>query len=199
MADEPSNAPSGGPGGTPSSEPPAVPPANQRGAPATEPSAPATKPGAAATKPRKERRLARHLRHARTVWHDPKSLGGIIREGLLGIWRARGGGFYGLGYVVTFVMLEVKLLAGELVGSASFLEFLQSQLVEYLFRMGLMSFVNVLLAFLWPLLLLEQVGPWGLVLLAVGYFGFERGLRPRAEAMFPELRRADGADDDTGE
>lgn len=192
MADEPSNTASDGPGGAPPTEPPAAPPAN-------EPSPPATTPDAPAAKPRKERRLARHLRHARTVWHDPKSIGGILRDGLLGIWRARGGGFYGLGYVVTFVMLEVELLAGELVGSESFLEFLQSQLVEYLFRMGIMSFVNVLLAFIWPLLLLEAVGTWGIAVLIVGYFGFEYGLRPRAEALFPELLTADDADDDGSE
>lgn len=137
--------------------------------------------------------MSRHARHARMVWHDPRSLGTLIRQGLLGLWRARGGGLYGLGYVVAFVLLEVKVVVGEFAGSEGVIAFLGDQLLEYLLRLGLMSFVNVVLAFLWPLLLLERLGVWGLLLLPAAYLLFERWLRPRVEAAFPELRRTSDA------
>jgi hypothetical protein len=131
--------------------------------------------------------LARHLRHARTLRADPKSAGPLLRAGLLGIWRARGGGFYGLGYLVTFVLLEVRLLATEVAQSEGVAEFVGSQLLEYLFRVGILSLLNVVQALIWPLLVLGQTGPWGLALLPLGYLAFERWLRPRVEAAFPEL------------
>jgi len=132
------------------------------------------------------------------LWHEPRSAPRLLRAALLRIWRARGGGFYGLGYVVTFVVMEVRLVAGEFQGSDSMLSFLSDQLLEYLFRLGVMSFVNVLLAFLWPLFVLEHLQGWGVPVLLVGYFVFERWLRPRLEATFPELNHAEGRESPTG-
>jgi hypothetical protein len=140
-------------------------------------------------KPRKEGRLTRHLRHARELRADPASAGALLRSGLLGIWRARGGGFYGLGYLITFLLLEARLLISELAQSDGVMDFVGGQIVEYLLRLGLLSVLNVLQAFIWPLHVLGALGFWGLVLLAISYFAFERGLRPRVESAFPELRR----------
>lgn len=149
-------------------------------------------------RPRKERRLTRHARHARMVWDDPRSAGSILREGLLGLWRARGGGLYGLGYVITFVVLEIRLAVTELASSEGVLEFLGNQFLEYLLRLGVGSFVNALLAFLWPFLLLERVGGWGLLVLPGAYLLFERWLRPVIEARFPELARSRETSDHSG-
>lgn len=155
------------------------------------PQAPDSTPEAPA-KRRRERRLARHLRHARTVWQQPRAAGPLVRQALLGVWRSRGGGFYGLGYLVTFVVLEAGLIATEFAASSGVLDFVSSQLVEYLLRLGLMSFVNVLLAFLWPLLLLKHLGPWGLAVLAGGYLVYLRWIRSLVESAFPELARKTG-------
>lgn len=138
---------------------------------------------------RRERWLARRLRLAATVRDDPGSLPGLLRDGLLGIWRSRGGGLYGLGYLVTFVILEVRLVVGEFGGSDSLLTFLSDQLLQYLLRLGYMSLVNALLALLWPIWLLERLGGWGLLILIIGFLTFPRWLRPGLEALVPELRR----------
>lgn len=140
-------------------------------------------------RPRKERWLARHVRHGREIWNDPRSAGNLLRDGLIGIWRARGGGFYGLGYLITFVILEARMAIGQIEGSDSVLGFVGGQLVDYVLRLGFMSVVNVLLAFLWPLFVLQHLAAWGALLLVVGYFGFERWLRPVVEASVPELRK----------
>lgn len=139
-------------------------------------------------KPRKERRLARHARHARMVWHDPSTFGPLLRDGMIAIWRSRGGGLYGFGYLVTFVILEVRLVVSEFDASGGLFEFLTDQLLEYLFRLGFMSLANVVLAFLWPLLVIERFQLWGIVGLGLGYLVFERWLRGLIEAQIPELK-----------
>jgi len=106
------------------------------------------------------------------------------------IWRSRGGGLYGFGYLVTFVILEVRLVASEFDASGGVFEFFSDQLLEYLFRLGFMSLANVVLAFLWPLLLIERFQLWGILALGVGYFVFERWLRAAIEAQIPELKPA---------
>jgi hypothetical protein len=140
-------------------------------------------------KPRKEGRLARHRRHARALAADPRSAGALLRSGLLGIWRARGGGFYGLGYLLTFLLLEVRLLTTEFAQSDGLADFVGGQFVEYLFRLGFLSLLNVVQAFIWPAHVFGVLGAWALVLLPLGYLAFERGLRQRIEAAFPELRK----------
>jgi len=89
---------------------------------------------------------------------------------------------------VTFVVLEVRLVFSEFDASAGLLEFLSDQLLEYLFRLGFMSLANVVLAFLWPLLVVERFQLWGIVGLGLGYLVFERWLRGLIEAQIPELK-----------
>jgi len=114
----------------------------------------------------------------------------MLRAALLRLWQARGGGFYGLGYVVTFIVLEVKLVTGEFLGSESVVQFVTHELLEYVFRFGLLSLLNGVLALMWPVFVLAWLGPWGLAVLAGGYFAFERAGRPVVERWFPEIREA---------
>ncbi len=139
----------------------------------------------------KEGRLARHRRIAREIYAEPRSIPGHIRRALISAWAGRGAGFYGLGWIVTFIAMEVNMIAGEVVESGSVGEFLGSQLLEYLLRIGFMSFLNSLLALLWPAYVLEWVGGlWGVTLLVGGYLMFEYGIRPIVEGVFPELKEA---------
>lgn len=140
-------------------------------------------------------RLARHAANARALWANPRSAPSVLRGALLGIWRSRGGGFYGLGYLVTFLLLEVRMLFRELAGSDGVLEFVGSQALEYLLRLSLLSLLNALQAFVWPLLMFAKLGPLSLLLLLAGYLAFERVLRPRLEVAFPELRKPAGVAD----
>jgi hypothetical protein len=154
-----------------------------------EPPPDAAASGGGSGRKSRERRLARHARHARMVWEDPRSASTLMRDGLLRLWAARGGGLYGLGYVVTFLWLEIRLVVSEFDASGGILDFVTDQLVEYLFRLGFMSLANMAMAFVWPALLLDRMGAWALVLLGLGYLAFEHGLRPILEQRFPELRR----------
>ena len=143
----------------------------------------------------KEGRIARHVRVAREVREEPRRAGTLVREGLLNVWRARGGGFYGLGYLIAFLILEIRMLTGEVGDSAGVVEFVTSQLFEYLLRFAVMSFVNVALAMIWPVYLLQLLGVWGFVVLGGGYLLFEKVLRPHVENWLPELRAPDPTPD----
>lgn len=80
------------------------------------------------------------------------------------------------------------MLAGDVGESATVVDFVASQAAEYLFRFTVMSLVNVLLAMIWPLYVLDWIGAWGFALLGGGYFVFELVLRPLVEGWIPELR-----------
>lgn len=139
-------------------------------------------------KRRRPGRLRRLAGHAQTLRREPRAAGPLLRASLLEIWRARGGGFYGLGYLVTFLILEARMVGSEFAESDSLATFLSSQLLEYVLRLGLLSLVNALQAFIWPALLFLVIGFWAVPVLVAGHLGFERWLRPRIESVFPELR-----------
>lgn len=147
-------------------------------------------PGENSSRQKSEGRLARHRRIAREVYAQPRSLGGHIRDGFLSVWIARGAGFYGLGWILAFLVLEINMFSSELAESDGVGEFVGGQLIEYVLRVGFLSVVNSLLAFIWPAYLLEWLSGYGFLVLIGGYFGFERVVRPLVEGHFPELREA---------
>jgi len=137
-----------------------------------------------------ESRLNRHRRVAREIIHEPRSIGGHLRSLLVAVWVRRGAGFYGLGWMVAFVVLEVNLFTSELAQSDGVVEFVGGQLLEYLLRIGFMSFINTLIALLWPLYVLQWWSGYGILLLIGGYLLFEKLLRPVIESALPELAAA---------
>lgn len=98
------------------------------------------------------------------------------------IWQARGGGFYACGFVVTFFWLEAKMFVDDIAAAAGIGDYLTGQLVEKLFRYFGESFVNGLLAVIWPVFLIDFRPPWGIAILAGGYVVFTYLLRKPIEA-----------------
>jgi DNA integrity scanning protein DisA with diadenylate cyclase activity len=110
----------------------------------------------------------------------------LLRRWLVKLWASRGGGFYGLGYVVTFIALEIQSLSGDLTSVSG----LVAQAAQYLIRFSIESFINGVSALIWPVYLFQWLGGLGVVVLAVGYAGFEYAIRPVMEAFLPEIREA---------
>ena len=142
-----------------------------------------------------ESRLARHHRIARELYAEPRAAGGYVRDAFISVWIRHGAGFYGLGWVVAFIVLEVNFATEEIGASEGVLDFFGAQFFEYLFRFGFMSIVNTLLAAIWPVYLLQWSTGYGFAVLVVGYFAFEKLLRPVVEQRFPELAAARAAVD----
>ncbi len=139
---------------------------------------------------KKESRLARHRRIAEEIYAEPRTAGEHLRRAFVTVWASHGAGFYGLGWICAFVVLEFNLITGEFGESEGVGDFLGSQLLEYVFRVGFMSFVNGILASIWPVYVIEWLGAWAIVVLLGGYLAFEKLLRPAVEAWSPELKAA---------
>jgi len=118
----------------------------------------------------------------KTLVNEPKSFPGelrlVVKRFLRTLWNARGGGLYACGYLVTFVWLEIRTIGGELLASESALAFVTEQFIETFFRLISESFVNSILAFVWPAFLLQWSPLWGALLLAVLYLAFPRYIKP---------------------
>lgn len=142
---------------------------------------------AGAAKENKPGRLTRYVQTAKRLHAEPKSIGPMMREALVRVWSARGGGFYGLGYVVAFIVIEVRMFTGEILDSSSVAGFALAQIFEYAIRVSFLSFINVFLAFVWPVYVLNFAGGYGIAALLLGYIAFEKLLRPVVESHFPEL------------
>ena len=147
-------------------------------------------PPPAEPSPRTPGRIARHVQTAQQIYAEPRSAIGMLRTFVVRLWVARGAGFYGLGYLAAFVVLEVRMFAGEIVESDGVVELVTHQALEYVLRIGFMSFVNSFLALLWPIYVARWLGGWGLLMLLGGYLAFEHLLRPQVEAHIPELKEA---------
>jgi hypothetical protein len=123
------------------------------------------------------------------AWHlgrQPAAILPLLRRWLVKLWASRGGGFYGLGYVVTFVVLEVQSLSGGLTSVSG----LMAQAVQYVIRFSIDSFLNGVFALMWPVYLFRWLGGLGVVVLVVGYAGFDYVIRPVVETALPEIREA---------
>jgi hypothetical protein len=136
----------------------------------------------------KQGRFARHFQEAKRLSREPTYAFPLLRRWLIALWATRGGGFYGLGYVVTFVVLEViSLEQGVLSGSSSFIA---AQAVQYVIGFSIDSIGNTIRAAIWPVFLIDWLGPLGILLFFAGGFVFERAVRPSVEAWLPDLKEA---------
>jgi len=112
---------------------------------------------------------------------DPKSLGPRFNRFLLELWKSRGGGFYGLGYVITFVWLEISLFFGDVAESEGVTDFVTQQITEWLFRFAFESMLNSLMALVWPFLVINRFATNGILALIAGYLLFQHLVKPRLD------------------
>ncbi len=129
---------------------------------------------------------------------------GWFRRWFVKVWKARGGGFYALGFAATFIYLEVTTVAGEFVESASLMAFFTEQLIEFVFRFAIDTIRNMVMSFIWPVYWIEWQPPFGAIALGVGYVVFAKYIKqPITDWMFPDGEPVDekqsGNDDSSNE
>ena len=103
------------------------------------------------------------------------------------IWRTRGGGFYGLGYVVTFVVLEVRAFIGNFEGDGDIATMIVQEVLQFFFRFAAQSFVNGFIGFGWPIFVFDYLKGWAILVLGASWFVFDRWAKPWINARVPEL------------
>lgn len=139
---------------------------------------------------KKEGRIARHSRLAQEAWNEPASILHWSRNWLVRLWITKGGGFYGLGYVITFVSLEIRAISGDFSGSSGIGDLITSQLVQYVIRFSVDSLLNAVFAVIWPVYLLQWANGLGIIVLVGAYVVFRLGVYPLLENWIPELKEA---------
>lgn len=100
------------------------------------------------------------------------------------IWKARGGGYYAAGFVVTFLWLEVTTFVREVAAADSVGSFVTEQLFEFVVRFTVQSIENTVMAFLWPVSVIERWQLPGLIAVVLGYFVFRHFVKHRLERWF---------------
>lgn len=125
---------------------------------------------------------------------EPRSIGSMMRKGLIDLWRARGGGAYGFGYMVTFVVLEVRGGIAQFAETLTEGTTLLAMVIEVVARFGLETLLNMIFALIWPVWLIQYFGGYGVALVAVWFLLFEKLLRPLIESWVPELRAEEVAE-----
>jgi hypothetical protein len=108
------------------------------------------------------------------------------------VWKLRGGGLYAVGYALTFVYLEVRMILGEFIEADSVVDFFTSQLFEFLFRFMVDSIENMIQAFIWPVYIVTWQQPIGAIALGVAYIVFAKFIKHHITAwLFPDGEEAE--------
>ncbi len=87
------------------------------------------------------------------------------------LWRTKSGGFYGIGYIISFVFLELRSFAEELINFDFTISGLIGQLISQILSFGVETLINSIQSFAWPWFFIKYFH-WlpGAVLLVLGFF-----------------------------
>lgn len=102
------------------------------------------------------------------------------------VWKVRGGGLYAVGWAGTFLYLEVTTILGEIVEADGVIDFFTGQLFEFVFRFLGESFMNMGLAFGWPVYIAQWNPPFGAIALGIAFVLFPKYAKPHiSKWLFP--------------
>jgi hypothetical protein len=132
----------------------------------------------------------------RSVVTEPRTVPSRVRDALLQIWRVRGGGFYGFGYVVAFVILEIRAFVGNFQGDGDITSMIVQEVLGFFFRFATQSFLNGFIAFGWPVFVVDYLDGWGLLVIGASWYTFDRWAKPWINSKVPELARPEPATDE---
>ena len=88
---------------------------------------------------------------------------------------------FAVGYVITFVWLEMTMFVGDVMAAESIGGFFGEQLFEMLFRFLGESLQNLVAALIWPVHVVTFAPPWGAIAFGLAYAAFDRLFREPIE------------------
>lgn len=101
-----------------------------------------------------------------------------FRDWFRKVWDVRGGGLYALGFIVTFVYLEVIDLFDDVMGIGAVFN---GQVFDFIIDFFLDSLMNTVEALIWPVDIAQWAPPWGAIALGLGYWLFPIYVKPYIE------------------
>ena len=117
--------------------------------------------------------------------NDPKSFPAgllkLVKRSTRTVWDARGGGLYACGFLITFVILEIRMFFVDIYEAESISGYFSSQVSELLFKYIGESFQNTISAFMWPVYVIELNPTWGAIILAGLFIIFPKYIKKPLE------------------
>ena len=136
------------------------------------------------------RRIESLWQSTREMAQRPGTIGTRLRDAAIEIWSSRGGGFYGLGYLVTFVVLEVQAFVSGF-ETSDITTFLEMELLQMLFRFAWQSVLNSFIALVWPAFVIQYLQGWGIVALIAGGWLYGRLVAPYVGKLGVQVKKRD--------
>jgi hypothetical protein len=128
-------------------------------------------------------REAKHL--GVTLRDEPRSFPAavldLMRRSFRTVWKARGGGLYACGFVITFVYLEIRMFVVDIFEAESVSGYITEQAMEMVFKYFGESIRNMIAAFMWPVPILQFEPPWGVLVLVLMFILFGQFLKAPLE------------------
>ena len=136
------------------------------------------------------RRIESLWQSTREIVQRPGTIGTRLRDAAIEIWSSRGGGFYGLGYLVTFVVLEVQAFVSGF-ETSDVTTFLETEVLQVLFRFAWQSVLNSFIALVWPAFVIQYLQGWGIVALLAGGWLYGRLVAPFVGKLGVQVKKRD--------
>ena len=94
------------------------------------------------------------------------------------VWTVRGGGLYAVGFAVTFLILELGEIVGDLASlGAVFTDGGFDVVIGFVIDFIVDSFMNTFYSLIWPVYVIQWQPPWGVIALGLAYAGFASFLK----------------------
>ncbi len=112
----------------------------------------------------------------------PGKAHGWFRDWFRKVWIVRGGGLYACGFALAFLFFEIREFVVEDVGEFAAMDSIFSaELVEFMIRFVIDTFVNSIKALMWPVYIVKLSPPYGAIALGIAFVLFPKYLKQPIE------------------
>lgn len=118
----------------------------------------------------------------------PDKAHGFFRRWFRRVWEARGGGLYAVGFAVAFLYFEIKDILFDDIPKLVTINVISADLIGFIIEFIIDTFINMGLAFAWPVWVIQWREPWGLALLIAAFLLFPRLVKQPLEHWLFEGR-----------
>ena len=111
----------------------------------------------------------------------PDTAHGAFRKWSRKTWELRGGGAYAMGFIVTFLYLETMDILFDDVPKLVAMQSLVSDIPGFIIEFIIDTLLNLMWAFIWPVLVLQLPVPWNIIILAGVFILFPKFVQKPVE------------------
>ena len=104
----------------------------------------------------------------------PDQAHGVFRRWFRKVWESRGGGLYAVGFAVAFLYFEINDILFDDIPKLTQINVMSSDLVGFIIEFIIDTFINMGMAFAWPVWVIQWQSPYGLALLIAAFVLFPR-------------------------